>query len=42
MRANKHLEEPFWDSLGTIFLDSKLRYKEGSNSVEISKAKWAL
>ena len=42
MRANKHLEEPFWDSLGTIFLDSKLRYKEGSNSVEISKAKRAL
>ena len=39
MRANKHLEEPFWDSLGTIFLDSELRYKEGSNSVEISKAK---
>ena len=39
MRANKHLEEPFWYSLGTILLDSKLRYKEGSNSVEISKAK---
>ena len=26
IRQTPHLEEPFWESLGTILLDSKLRY----------------